>query len=179
MVDSTVFKEGARVCHELTSDGTARACHLLVVTQNDHRWPEQDVFLEQLHLSGGFQSHLLTRLISEQRRVVWAPDRRGSGCRQVFGDFDHEHHGVFGLVAEGSADDVHGVLVSDPLQGDSIHGHQLESSLRTCASLSVKTKGRPRHEVVSGQRRSHLEHFAGGGSSSGEDLLNLHHRLNL
>lgn len=49
----------------------------------------------------------------------------------VLGDFDHEHHGVSGLVAEGFPDDVHGVLVSDSLQGDFIHGHQLESSLRT------------------------------------------------
>lgn len=52
-------------------------------------------------------------------------------CRQAFGDFDHEHHGVFGLVAEGFSYDVHSVLVSDSLQGDSIHRHQLKSSLGT------------------------------------------------
>lgn len=53
----------------------------------------------------------------------------GSVCWEVFGDFDHEYHGVFGLVAEGVSYDVHSVLVSDSLQGDSIHRHQLKSSL--------------------------------------------------
>lgn len=47
----------------------------------------------------------------------------------MFGNFDHEHHGVFGLVAEGFADDVDGVLVGDALQGQPVHGHQLKPSL--------------------------------------------------
>lgn len=49
---------------------------------------------------------------------------------KVFGDFDHKQHGVFGLVAEGFSDDVDGVQVSDSVQRDSVHRHQLKSSLR-------------------------------------------------
>ena len=47
----------------------------------------------------------------------------------ALGDLDDEQHGVLVLVAEGSADDVHGVLVGDPPQGDPVHRHQLEPSL--------------------------------------------------
>lgn len=49
---------------------------------------------------------------------------------KVFGDFDHKQHGVFGLVAEGFSDDVDGVQVGDSVQRDSVHRHQLKSSLR-------------------------------------------------
>lgn len=51
--------------------------------------------------------------------------------QNVFGDFDHKHHGVFGLVAEGFSDDVHSVMMGHALQGDSVHRHQLKSSLGT------------------------------------------------
>lgn len=51
--------------------------------------------------------------------------------QDVFGDFDHKHHGVFGLVAEGFSDDVDGVLMGHALKRNCVHGHQLESSLRT------------------------------------------------
>ena len=48
---------------------------------------------------------------------------------RALGHLHDEQHGVLGLVAEGSADDVHGVLVGDPLQGDPVHRHQLKASL--------------------------------------------------
>lgn len=44
---------------------------------------------------------------------------------------DHQHHGVFGLVAEGFPDDVDSVLMGDSLQGDTVHRHQLKPSLWT------------------------------------------------
>lgn len=50
---------------------------------------------------------------------------------KVLGDFDHEHHGVFGLVAEGFSDDVNSVLVCDSVKGDPVHRRQLKASLRT------------------------------------------------
>lgn len=59
------------------------------------------------------------------------PSFTSSLLSEVFGDFDHKHHGVFGLVAEGFPDDVDGVLVGDFVQGDSVHRQQLKPSLRT------------------------------------------------
>ncbi|KAK0137714.1 hypothetical protein N1851_026080 [Merluccius polli] len=63
---------------------------------------------------------------------------RGGGLlsiHEALGHLDDEHHGVSGLVAEGSADDVHSVLVGDPLQGDPVHRHQLKPSLEGRADL--------------------------------------------
>lgn len=54
-----------------------------------------------------------------------------SHVSKVPGDFDHEHHGVFGLVAEGFSDDVDGVLVCNSVKGDPVHRCQLKASLRT------------------------------------------------
>lgn len=48
-----------------------------------------------------------------------------------FGNFDHKHHGVFGLIAEGFSDDVDSMLMGYALQGKSVHRHQLKPSLGT------------------------------------------------
>lgn len=50
---------------------------------------------------------------------------------KFFRDFDHKHHGVFGLVAEGFPDSINGVLVSHSLQGNAVNRDQLKSSLKS------------------------------------------------
>lgn len=47
-----------------------------------------------------------------------------------FRNFEHKHHGVFGLVAESLPDDVDSLLVGYSLEGNVVHRNQLKSSLR-------------------------------------------------
>lgn len=82
------------------------------------------IFVRQ-ELRCSLQSHDLVpdreQLTGEHSRVSGSPSPHGGPqsqlitdqfSRQSFsGDLDHKHHGVLGLVAEGPADDVDGVLV--------------------------------------------------------------------
>lgn len=65
-------------------------------------------------------------------------------------NLDHENHGVFGLVAEGAANDIHSMLMSDSLQTLTVHGQQLVPSLQTKRQVKMrKTKSVFIHQLLS------------------------------